>query len=130
MQKLVLILLLSFGFISANAQTRHCGTSEYYELRKKQDPKFEQRMADDEKRLQERIKQSQAEQQKNLESSLVNLPSIKGFVKTGNLEVDRTNYAKAKMKVVPAPYPKYQPGKEERALLVAKKRAAHQSITK
>jgi len=71
---------------------RNCGTMEYLELRKKQDPAVEQRMIDGERKMSEWMKQHP------LESDFVKLPELPGYKPTGNLTVDRVNYAKAKEK--------------------------------
>jgi len=79
---------------AAHAQTRNCGTMEYNELRKQQDPSLEKRMDDDEKLIQKWIKENPAKEV----TAKATLPAVPGFIATGNEELDKFNYAKAKAK--------------------------------
>jgi len=79
---------------AAQAQTRNCGTTEYYELRKQQDPSLEKRTEENEKQIAKWIKEHSASEP----SAKATLPAIPGFEASGNEELDKINYAKAKAK--------------------------------
>ena len=76
------------------AQTRDCGTTEYYELRKQQDPSLEKRMDENEKQIAKWIKEHPAQGT----SAKAVLPDVPGFIISGNEKQDRINYAIAKSK--------------------------------
>jgi len=80
----------------AQAQTRNCGTTEYYELRKQQDPSLEKRMDENEKLIAKWIKEHSAPET----SAKATLPAIPGFKASGNEAQDKINYANAKSKYI------------------------------
>ena len=87
----MLMISCGFGFLTGlNAQQRQCGTMEYLEYRKQQDPTLEQRMAGDEQRIYEWTKSHPSH------ASSVNLPALEQYTPTGHIETDEKNYAKAK----------------------------------
>lgn len=94
MNKLTIFISVFFaGTCIASAQ-RNCGTMDYLELRKKQDPALEQRMAVNEAKTQQWIREHP------LESDFVKLPAIPGFIPTGNIAHDRLKYAAAKKQML------------------------------
>jgi hypothetical protein len=95
MKKVFLSVFVSATFLTVvQAQTRICGTTEYYELRKQQDPSLEKRMNENEKLIAKWIKEHSAQ---GVSAKAV-LPILPGFKSTGNEEQDRINYANAKSK--------------------------------
>ena len=95
MKKLFLSVFVAGALLTAaHAQTRHCGTTEYYELRKQQDPSLEKRMEENEKQIAKWIKEHHAQGV----SAKATLPAIPGFKASGNEEQDKINYANAKSK--------------------------------
>ena len=78
----------------AQAQTRNCGTTEYFELRKQQDPSLEKRMEENEKVIANWIKEHPAQ----AAPAKTEFPALPGFKSTGDEEQDRINYAIAKSK--------------------------------
>jgi len=95
MKKVFLSVFMAGTLLTVvQAQTRNCGTTEYYELRKQQDPSLEKRMDTNEKLIAKWIKEHPAQGG----SAKAVLPSLSGFKSTGNEEQDRINYANAKSK--------------------------------
>src|SRR6185503_3737563 len=95
MKKLFLSVFVAGTLLTAaQAQPRNCGTTEYYELRKQQDPSLEKRMEENEKQIAKWIKEHPAQGV----SAKVTLPAIPGFKASGNEEQDKINYANAKSK--------------------------------
>jgi len=95
MKKVFLSVFMTGTLLTvAQAQTRNCGTTEYYELRKQQDPSLEKRMEENEKQIAKWIKEHSASEP----SAKATLPAIPGFEASGNEELDRINYANAKSK--------------------------------
>ncbi len=91
MKKIMLMISCSLGSLTGlHAQQRQCGTMEYLEYRKHQDPTLEQRMTDDEQRINEWTKSHPSH------ATAVNLPALEHYAPTGHIEVDEKNYAKAK----------------------------------
>ena len=73
------------------AQQRNCGTMENLELRKKANPSLEQKMADDEMRIQQWISSHPANR-----VPVINYPRLENFAPTGNPQQDAVLYATAK----------------------------------
>ena len=94
MKNIFLLLIISVMTITAYAQTRHCGTTEYYELRKQKDPSLERRMDENEKQIAKWIKEHPAQE---VPAKAV-LPPLPGFKISGNEKQDKINYASAKSK--------------------------------
>ena len=70
---------------------------ENLELRKQQDPALEKRIAEDERKIQEWMKQHPQET-----ASEIVFPSLNNFKPTGNTDADRISYAKAKQEFIKA----------------------------
>ena len=95
MKKVFLTVFVTGTLLTVvQAQTRNCGTTEYYELRKQQDPSLEKRMDENEKLIAKWIEEHPA---KEVSAKAV-LPALPGFKSTGDEEQDRINYAIAKSK--------------------------------
>ena len=95
MKKVFLSVFMAGTLLTVvQAQTRNCGTTEYYELRKQQDPSLEKRMDANEKLIAKWIKEHPAQ---GVSAKTV-LPTLPWFKSTGNEEQDRMNYANAKSK--------------------------------
>lgn len=101
MKKTVLTLIAACAIATASqAQKRNCGIMDYFEFRSQQDPSFEKRMRENERQIQEWIKQHPSHDE--LERTNVHLPSLEGFQPTGYLIEDRANYEKAKQQYLAA----------------------------
>ena len=90
MKKPVVVLTVGFllsGLSYTNAQ--RCGTTEYYHMRKQADPSVQ-------------LRQDQAEQitQEWINSKTVTLPSIPGFIPSGDHQKDVKAYSAAKKNLV------------------------------
>jgi hypothetical protein len=95
MKKVFLSFFVAATFLTVvHAQTRDCGTMEYYDLRKQQDPSVEKRMDENEKLIETWIKDHPAP----AVSAKAVLPAVPGFIITANEKEDRINYANAKSK--------------------------------
>ncbi|MFI5219983.1 MAG: hypothetical protein ACHQNT_10890 [Bacteroidia bacterium] len=95
MKKLFLSVFVAGTLLTATqAQTRYCGTMEYYELRKQQDPSLEKKMEENEKQIAKWIKEHPAQ---GVSEKAV-LPPLPGFKISGNEKRDKINYAIAKSK--------------------------------
>jgi hypothetical protein len=95
MKKVFLLVFVAGALLTvAQAQTRNCGTTEYYELRKQKDPSLEKKMEENEKQIAKWIKEHSAPEP----SAKVTLPAIPGFEASGNEKLDKVNYANAKSK--------------------------------
>ena len=95
MKKVFLSIMMAGTLLTVvQAQTRDCGTTEYYELRKQQDPSLEKRMEENEKQIAKWIKEHPAQEV----STKAVLPDLPGFKSAGNEEQDKVNYANAKAK--------------------------------
>jgi hypothetical protein len=77
------------------AQVQRCGTTEYYELRKKTDPALQQRMNDLEKQVATWIEKN-PQGIRTLKQNPVQFPLLPEFKATGDEKTDRLNYAKQK----------------------------------
>ena len=80
------LMLSGFSYTSA----QRCGTTEYYEMRKQTDASLQTRMEEAEKITQEWIHRT-----------TVTLPSIPGFIPSGNHQNDLASYAIAKRNLQP-----------------------------
>src|SRR4029453_18472385 len=97
MIKTVPILLLMMLIVSlTRAQQRHCGTTEYYQLRYDKDPALKTKMEEDEARIQQWIKDhpqsSSAQHKSSKNQSSTAFPELSGFKATGDEVKDREAY--------------------------------------
>ena len=125
--RLTIFIFFFLHIVVVQAQTRNCATMDYYEMRKNQDPEAEKRMEESEKKVQDWIAKNP---QKINDEPVILFPTIAGFTPTGNVELDRINYASAKQKLGGS-NPKLKVHNEsERKVLLDKKRKEHKMILK
>ena len=94
MKKLYILILLVVPSFAGFAQDRTCATMTSLEERMKKDPSLRKVHEDHERATQEWIKANTVPQATSL------IPSIPGYIPTGNREVDQHRYAAAKAALI------------------------------